>query len=714
VARHVRNARFPATPQVAAPLSSIKRPWRPPSERQVLLARLNRLAKEHADLSPGLRYISLDTSGFFDDDGADSADWIATRNLAHQQSISLATSARSQPPRDTADQWSALVTRPRLARHAIRDNDTLQTCGTRVSSLTVALRSASGSISRVDCAWRSVVNDLSASSDPALLSAGVSAYLACGWRGNSHALDALAWWLDTHAHDRAEIAASLTHSPTRVALLLTSATSALAASASSSPHRALETYDALMSLPVRAFLTSIPLSGALFKILRHARLPLHFTVARIDEVREQHVQLDEQSFSLALAAILKSSAPAIEKWAFAQLWLGKMRAAGMPLTVHTYNAFAAQLRFVNDPEMATSLLRDMAEAGVAPSALTYSLMFDSCVIPGPYTAQSRRRALSTNVLLRMLRVIENSMSLAAIPHSTASRLSLARAYAHLGETSIALKCFDEYEVMLSTTAEEVHTNALQDNEVTNDDDAARACHERFAPHRNLSSPFHAQKVYNQMIYSFAHCRCLTPAEPAAAFRMYDRMRDVNIRPNALTLEALLSACVRVGDTDRAIGYATEFAAMQTQTSEPFLLRPAGVDCLFTALSNAGTQDSWDACEPLLDRSIAELKVTALAQRHFHARDPRPFLSTKSIELAVLAFARRNNRGVAGRIISLTGICPADWEMALNGQCDFRRFRAARAARQRRQQGLEQVCERNEPDEFVNAVLNDDHHSVALT
>jgi hypothetical protein len=723
VARHVRNVRLPprVSPQhTSSFFSSNKRPRQPPSERQLLLARLERLANAHADRD-GLRSISLDTTGFFDDDSRNFAEWMASKNLGRQQSLNkIAASASAAAPEagsarvlaaNSISSMCAAGTFPSLNNVVLDEVVVNEGVARTVSSITAALRAASGNITSVDKAWRLVTEETAPCSDIGLLSTGVGAYLACGWRGNSRALDALTWWLDSHALDQAKVAATLNQSPTKLALLLTAATSALAASASSTPHRALETYETFISLPVPAFLSSLPLSGALFKILRHARLPLHLTVARIDDLREQHIQLDEQSFSLALAAILQSSAPAAEKWAYAKLWLGKMRAAGMPLTVHTYNAFAAQLRVLHNPEMASSLLGDMALDGVAPSASTYGLVFDSCVIPGPYTAHARRSALNTNVLLRMLRAIEDSMAVAAIPHSLASRLSLARAYAHLGETSIAFQQFEMYESMLSSTAGE---SGYAKSGLCGEDDDPSAKNGDQQRWGNAVSPFRTQRVYNQMLFNLAHCRCLTPAGPAAAFRMYDRMREANVLPNAATLEALLAACVRVGNTHRALEYASEFADLQAQTGEPFVLRCTGIECLLTTLSNSATPQAWAACEPLLEPSFAEQRRVQVSHRNpLNAQQVRPIVSTSVVELAVLAFARNRNKSAADRIIALTGFCPEEWEMALNGHGDFRRFRSARSARRDHKQREGDYVNGVACDSFVSA-LKDDHTFVVLT
>jgi hypothetical protein len=618
-----------------------------------LLARLSRLSRMQSS-SPGLRAISLSAADFFEDDGGDVDAWISARNLAHAQSLRAAAEATAgggvgggAAPADVSPPSST----GRPAEAVWGERPCVRSRASRLRPPDVALRMAAGNIARVDALWSEALTDPGVFAEPAVLAAAVSAFLACGWRGAPRALDALSAWLDAHARDRnAPSLAALLSSPTRRAMLLTAATSALAASASTAPRQALAVCDAVAALPAPAFQASLPLSGAVFKVLRHSRLSLQATAARIDRVRERLVQLDERSFSTALSAILECAAPAPDKWAYAGVWVDKMRLAGVPLTHHTCNALAGQLRYLNNPEMTTSLLRDMARAGVMPTAYTYSLLFDSCVAPGRYAAGARRRALPSGSLLSMLEAIEKHMAVSGVAHSSASRFALARAFAHLGRAECAVRQFD------AAAAEAAAGSAA--------DAAAKVAGGR------PWGPLQARREYNQMIFNSAHCRCTTPDGPAAAFDFYTRMRLSHVMPTAATLEYLLAACVRVGDNARALAYVSEFSDLQAQAESSLLLRSAGLESLYAVLAKAGNMAAWNVCEAVLSQGMAEAR----------RRSQRPPVPYSAVVLAVLAFARRGERAVCEQLIAVSGVgdlADSRWELMLDGTSDFERVRAVR-------------------------------------
>lgn len=628
-----------------------------------LLRRLGRISRlKNGD--PGLGAISLSGTDLLDSNGGGVTNWIMSRNAAHSQSLLIAGEGRSScgaVPLGSLEIASASVTESCTSHSSStirRDNVSSSADPSSAHSSIppeAAFRSARGKLSRIDSIWASVCTSPVDYQDSNYLAMAVSAYLSCGWRGSLRSLDAISLWLDVHARDpNSDVLASLSASPTRRAMLLTAVTSTLAASASTSAKRALAVYDAFSKLAVPTFYTSLPLSGAVYKVLRHSRLSLSETMSRIDRVRGQLVQLDERSFSMALSAILECAAPASEKWAVANTWVQKMREAGIPLTHHTYNAFALQLRYMNDPEMTSFLLRDMARSGVRPTAYTYGLMFESCIASGTYNANSRRHVLPTSSMLAMLEAIEGHMIILGVDHDPFSRFALARACAHLGQMKKAKELFN---IALSSA------------------NSANASQEK---------PSQARREFNQMISTAAHCRCVAPEGPASAFDFFEEMQELSITPTASTLESLLAACVRLGDHTRGLKYVSLFDELRKDSGMSFLLRRGGVESLLAILAKAGNAAAWIDCELCLQQSFE-----ALEKQNFP-----PAVSRCAVQLAVLAFARRGERGICEKLIAMSGVGDLEesgWELALDGTGDFERVREVRRRKQRVQQHVHNVA-----------------------
>lgn len=488
-----------------------------------------------------------------------------------------------------------------------------------------SLRAASGDVGEVERLWAHACNDAQLSTEIGIMVAAVSAFISSGWTGSTLALDALMSWVTTKLLDQSTGRGRSVYvdSPTYMALLVTSTTKALAAAARSSPQLALSAFDALWSMQLPGFSSSLPLSGAYFKVLQHAELPLDETRARIDALRERHIQLDEQSFSMALGAILRCDAFVADKLVAGKAWLDVMRSAGMPLTVHTYNLFAGQLRYCNDPDMVTALLRDMSNTGVTPTAVTYGLIFGACVIPGDYASQRRKNSLPVPVWIRVLQAMEEHMVAGNVAHTANSRLSLARAYAHLGCVDEAEKHFGAYESTVRSTD-------------------------------HSGNPRYLQSAYNQMIFNFAHCRDHRQEAPHAAFAVYEHMKAAAIRPSNGTLEALLVSSTRLGDAGAAVAIAADMSRKHSHVR----LHGKSIEYMLLALAQVCTVEAWESCVELLRRSSEGLS-DARAQR--------------SIQSLVLAYARQQQRGVCDDIIALTGGNIPDLDMVLAGR-EFSRFR----------------------------------------
>lgn len=649
----------------------LKRPRICASEPPSLLLRLKDLARVHASTDPGLASVSVSSADFFEENiGGDEEEWVLARVREHERSLVLGGSVQNQ-----------FVGEPLNSRGKRLAPSTGQcSTGSSASRLCVSelldghvapfdavdeLRKARGSLSRIDDLWGTIRETPSLLADTTIVAAAVASFQGCGWRGRGRALDVVSTWLEVHSpfgpgpnENASSTGQTLLSSPTQRAMLLTAVTSALATSASTAPLKALRVCDAVLCIPGPTFRGSLPLISTMCKVLRHCHLPLEQTVARIRDMRRFIVQLDEQGFSIALSAILESKAPPAEKWSVANEWVAEMRFAGITLTLHSYNAFAEQLRFMNDPELATSLLRDIAQSGLTPTAYTYSLMFDSCVVSGRRNQTERRPTLPSDTLLRVLRIVEGHMSKAGVSHSQSSRFALAKAYAHLGCEEVAVCHFER-------VLENMDTSAL----ATTGNSSSPATTE---------STFPVLRKFNQMIYSFAHSRCKSPGVPEAAFRIYDRMRGSDVSPDGNTLQNLLAACVRIGNNEQAIRYVTDISGSESKKSAMIFLGRSGIESVLAVLAKSGSVSVWATCEQLLSRSFDVLGA---------AHRSRTTVSQGVVELAVLAYARHGHRAVCQKLCSMSGypLEESCWELLLSGQGDFQRARSARSGRRLKQQ-----------------------------
>jgi hypothetical protein len=581
-----------------------------------LLERLNRLVSS-CDPSPhasdGRASASLSTFDFFKDDGGDVGAWLALRN----ESIhSPDKSVRSRLPHgcrphavpdcqglsvilkgaDRSSQQEGLNglsgSNANIERFNVDSNYEVKSSKRR--AVEADLRSARGNYRKIERTKKLVCADPRLRHDVSMVSALLFAYMSCGRMGMSEALNFLCSLFDGTVSSNERLRHDLQRSPTSRSNLLTTATSVIAGSAPEAPLQALDAYRSLVALNVQGYKSSLPLSGALLKVLRHARLPVAETLSYIKQLRNGLIQLDEQSFSLALSAILNSAGSESGIWTEARNWLSAMQAAGIPLTIHTYNAFAYHLRDFNNPEMATSLLRDLALTDVKPTAHTYGLIFESCIGRRRYANTWSGSDYSTKRRLRVLTAIDGHMAESGVGHSRVSRFALARAYAHLGQVSSAFGNFDALwacESEPNELAGILHRTGMR----------AAGLDQNFL---DSSDPVRNQHVYNLMLRSFAHSRCISTDAPTAVLSTYRRMTDANVPPNAETLEHLLSACIRIGQSARAIKYVKEFVYLLGDDKTEFALRPRGILNLFAILANVTTRDAWDACEVILERSLS--------------------------------------------------------------------------------------------------------------
>lgn len=491
-----------------------------------------------------------------------------------------------------------------------------------------ALRSARGSVDLVNELWGGVRANRKLCNEVGVLAAAVSAYVSSGCEGGERALNVLMTWVREHLYDEKTGCGKAVHTENAasMALLVTTATKAIAAAARAAPGLALSAFDVLWNMNLPRFSTSLPLTGAYFKVLQHADLSLGETLERIDAVREHHIQLDEQGFSMALGAILRCEARVVDKLAEGREWTKVMRSAGIPLTVHTFNLFAGQLRYCNDPQMVGSLLADMTTEGVVPTPVTYGLVFSACVIPGEYTSGARKKAVPVSVWERVLEAMEEHRSASGVDHTANSRLSLARAYAHLGRTSKALTEFDAY-VPLSQ-ARPAHTTITR---------------------REL------EDAYRQMIHNFAHCRECSSDGPAASLKLHEQMKTEGFPLTGDVLDSLIVACARTGKGQEAVDYAISGC-----TENPKLqLSPTGLKHLLIGLAEVCDPNAWRKTRDLFANNIETLVSSQLL----------PVLHK-----LVISFARNQHREVCDDIMSLTGLEIADLDYVVQGR-EFLRIRS---------------------------------------
>jgi Pentatricopeptide repeat domain/PPR repeat len=674
ISRHIRKDSFRSKAQTGRESSS--------HDAMILLKRLDRLALScpGAAADGKSAAISLSTADFFENDGGDVKEWLALRSTSSSGRSENGTKQTNSTFHGLSSIVGALegysepmsmLNRSPLDAQCTDRGEILRRPQTEAGdskqhAAEAELQKARGDLARVEIATKKISKDPVLFGDIATLSAAVSAYISCGPMGASRGLDLLTALFDGRLGTLERVVSELQRSPTNRSLLLTTCTSAVAASASIAPIQALEAYRSLVALPVRGYKNSLPLSGAVLMALRHAQHPLSDTLSLISEVRENVIQFDEQSFSLALSAILNSSGSESERWTKARAWLSTMNTAGIPLTIYTYNIFAAQLRYFSNPELATSLLHEMTVGGVEPSARTYGLIFNSFVNRRAFRQEWSGSQHSTKLRVRALTAIGEHMAYSGVVHSSYSRLALARAYAHLGEVSSAFEHFVAFEEIARESPLDFREDSPQRVDKLKANFSSASCHQ--------TSSLQALNAYNQMLHSFAHSRCVSADSPTAVFSMYERMKKARVPPDAFTLEYLLSACVRVGQTQRAIEYVKEIALIQTDDKDLLALRPQGIAHLFSVLANVSTPEAWGACEDVLGRSLSTRNRFI-----WSAAEGPDAITVGAVELAVLAFARRGYVDICTRIIDITGVEPLQWQLSLNGE-DFRRVRAVKKGR----------------------------------
>ncbi|KAI0560695.1 hypothetical protein FGB62_104g115 [Gracilaria domingensis] len=508
----------------------------------------------------------------------------------------------------------------------------------QVAEMEHALCAAVPNIDNVERQWSRAQKEEPLQSDTAVLSAAISAFVACGGEGAVRAIHALMSWVRANLceQDYGTPKSTYTSNPSAMALLLTSATKAIAAASSVVPSVCLSAYDNLTSLNIPLFESSLPLTGAYFKLLQHAALSLDETQQRIEHARRRHVQLDEQAFSMALGAILRCNARLNDRLAAGKAWMDTMRSACIPLKVHTYNLFAGQLRYCNDPEMVTTLLSDMTETEIVPTAVTYGLIFSACVIPGDYRSARRKQALPVTRWQQELSMMEEHMIRAGVRHTPYSRLSLARAYAHLGIKSRALEEFGAY-LRSSKSA---------------------------SSKRSVVSRMEIEDAFDQMIYNFANCRECRPDGPKTAIHLYEEMSEYQIPPSGHTLDSLLAAYVRMGDTHSAIDCAKKFVYHGSMT-----LSQTGIIHLLEAIAELQDSEAWWSVRNLcVDNK--ELLISP---------ELRP-----NVKEFIIRFARRQQREVCNDMMSIADIEVSDLDFIFKKK-EFLRFRTQMSRRVHQQQ-----------------------------
>lgn len=497
----------------------------------------------------------------------------------------------------------------------------------KVISAEAALRAARGDTARVASLWKSMQQNEALSAEVGVMAAAVSAMVAAGDNGAVAALNLLMTWVRRHLYDDkcGKGRSSYTENPSAMALLITSVTTTLAATARNTPRLALSAFDALWEMDLPKFRASLPLAGAYFKVLQHVQLSLEETRLRIDTVRDHHIQLDEQGFSMALGAILRCDERVVNKLAAGSAWADLMKSAGIPLTVHTYNLFAGQLRYCNDPEMVSSLLSDMTSDGVVPTAVTYGLVFSACVIPGDYSSGSRRNALSVSIWKRVLAAMEEHMRACGIEHTPNSRLSLARAYAHLGLTKKATEEFEAFVKQINALGvyDPVSRGELED-------------------------------AYSQMIFNLAHCRECSSDGPDAALIFAQRMKNAGFPVSDQVLNSVIVACVRMGRGKDAVN----FVAASLDHNSSLMLDASGLKHLLMAHAEVCDPSGWFRTRPLVLKALNEFAAG----------------TSQLLEKLVISFARNQHRDVCGDLMSIADFEVSNLDYVIRGQ-EFLRFRS---------------------------------------
>lgn len=501
----------------------------------------------------------------------------------------------------------------------------------KVMNAEASLRAARGDVRQVMDLWRKIQGNPQLRGEVGVLAAAVSALVSSGWYGRSTALDLLMTWVHEHLYDSATGLGKTfyTENASAMALLITSASKVLAAAARPAPQMALSAVDALWRMDLPGFSRSLPIAGSYFKVLQHAALSLEETRDRIENVKEHHIQLDEQGFSMALGAILRCNERVMDKLEAGKAWVARMRQAGIPLTVQTYNLFAGQMRYCNDPEMVGSLLSDMTTAGVVPTPVTYGLVFSACVIPGEYTSPSRKSALSVSMWKSVLEAMNDHMAASGVVHTANSRLSLARAYAHLGLVGPAMEQFENFLLQRG------------------DGDG-----------RSVSSRREVEDAYFQMMFNFAHCREASNDGPEMVMTLFERMKQEGVEVPRHAIDCVLVSCVRKGDSERALQYAVDAITEDSHHK----LSLSGLKHLLMAHLEMCNPEYWEHTRSFVLNSSDLLSAPQLAH---------------VVEKTVVAFARRKFMDVCEDLMQMANVEMRDLEYVVHGR-EFTRFRGGKS------------------------------------
>lgn len=525
---------------------------------------------------------------------------------------------------------------------------------------------------RVYNEWLSISEDDSLRREVGVLSAAVSTLASCpGQKGGPLAVNTLMTWVRAELYNPSTQRGAIgyTERPNVMALLLTSATSALAAAAPTEPRLALSAYDALNSLQLPGFSRSLPLTGAYLKVLQHAQLSLSVTQDRINQAWGQHIQFDEQAFSMALGALLKSRAPVAEKLEVARDWVSTaMRAAGIPLTVHTYNLLAGQVRYAGDARLVSDLLSDMRDADVQPTAVTYGLIFGVCIMRGEYTQRDRRKALPVQLWNRVLNGMRDHMTRAGVEHTAYSRLSLAMSYAHLGEAALAMEEFDSF-IHLTT-----NKGLPLDTEQAGESDFAVSHKEKANDSatdlRNENSSSDVQLDYRfgnafyHVMYHLAHARECSSDCTDAILLLCEKMRAHGMTPRAPALDALSVACVRAGqmtDIAQLVGdWAPSTSSGRDGTVNNTNMSAKGMSItgmkhLLKAIGYLPDAQAW--YETGLREIMLSQNSDLLSSNEL----------TSALRAVVLQFARVGHRDVCEDIVNTTGVSIPDLKDVYDGR-----------------------------------------------
>lgn len=500
-----------------------------------------------------------------------------------------------------------------------------------------------------------VATDARPRMDASVLLSTVEALLLEGRKGLDDAINLMQKWLDDASADLANASASLTQSRSTTARFVTLCSTLISEMAVDRSLDSVALYDSVSSLDIDMARSSIHLTGAYMKALRHAFLPTSQVLSRIRSTRTHMVQFDEQCFSLALSAILRSTGDHDIRWDAARQWRGVMRQAGIPWSEHSYRFLAAQIRYTGCPQSAASLLLSMDRSQTVPSATTYALLIESCILRPHQRYSIMNAGLSTNDVVKILAAIEEHMVRSNVKHTGWSELALASAYAHVGVVQKAVALYRKAE----ESARAAH-----------DSDSASSNGRPNRRQRCHSTPLGESRTLwaSRIIHHLAHARGEDNAAPLAALSLYERAKSSGYIPNGRTLESLLAACSRLGKRGQSIRLIEEIIDSAQNTSTELTLSTRGVEQIMIVLAAAPSGQAWDRTKGLLQRNIERL--AALDERT---------VSDATVGILVTAFARAQESAVCEEIVAITGIDPPYWRMSLRGE-DFRRCRAGLGSR----------------------------------